>query len=76
MFFSPALYVTPIVLIVALVLIMASVKILREYERAIVFTLGGQKVKGPDLVLLIPLFSGNGAHWFANPCHRDTRPRT
>jgi regulator of protease activity HflC (stomatin/prohibitin superfamily) len=29
-------------------LIMASVKILREYERAVVFTLGRfQKVKGP-----------------------------
>jgi regulator of protease activity HflC (stomatin/prohibitin superfamily) len=34
---------------------MASVKILREYERAVVFTLGRfQKVKGPGLVLLIP----------------------
>ena len=30
-------------------------KILREYERAVVFTLGRfQKVKGPGLVLLIP----------------------
>ena len=37
------------------VLIGASVKILREYERAVVFTLGRfQKVKGPGLVLLIP----------------------
>jgi regulator of protease activity HflC (stomatin/prohibitin superfamily) len=35
--------------------ITASVKILREYERAVVFTLGRfQKVKGPGLVLLIP----------------------
>ena len=33
----------------------ASVRILREYERAVVFTLGRfQKVKGPGLVLLIP----------------------
>jgi regulator of protease activity HflC (stomatin/prohibitin superfamily) len=45
----------PLALIVALTVIMASVKILREYERAVVFTLGRfQKVKGPGLVLLIP----------------------
>ena len=44
----------PLALIVALTVIMASVKILREYERAVVFTLGRfQKVKGPGLVLLI-----------------------
>ena len=50
-----SLSVVPIVLIFALVLITASVKILREYERAVVFTLGRfQKVKGPGLVLLIP----------------------
>ncbi len=56
MFFS-TLYIVPIVLVVALVLIMASVKILREYERAVVFTLGRfQSVKGPGLVLMIPFF--------------------
>jgi regulator of protease activity HflC (stomatin/prohibitin superfamily) len=34
----------------------AAVKILREYERAVVFTLGRfQGVKGPGLVLLVPL---------------------
>jgi len=45
----------PIVVVMALTVIMASVKILREYERAVVFTLGRfQKVKGPGLVLLIP----------------------
>ena len=56
MFFSP-LFIIPIVLLVALVLITASVKILREYERAVVFTLGRfQKVKGPGLVLLLPFF--------------------
>lgn len=37
------------------VLVGASVRILREYERAVVFTLGRfQKVKGPGLVFLIP----------------------
>ena len=54
--FSPILYVVPLVLIVAVYLIAVSVRILREYERAVVFTLGRfQKVKGPGLVLLIPL---------------------
>jgi regulator of protease activity HflC (stomatin/prohibitin superfamily) len=56
MFFSSyALYVIPIVLVVALVVVAKSVRILREYERAVVFTLGRfQKVKGPGLVLLVP----------------------
>jgi regulator of protease activity HflC (stomatin/prohibitin superfamily) len=54
MFFSP-LYILPFVLVVGLYLIAASVRILREYERAVVFTLGRfEKVKGPGLVLLIP----------------------
>jgi regulator of protease activity HflC (stomatin/prohibitin superfamily) len=57
MLFSPSLYLIPVVVIAALVLITASVRILREYERAVVFTLGRfQKVKGPGLVLLIPFF--------------------
>jgi len=42
---------------VAFIMIGASVRILREYERAVVFTLGRfQRVKGPGLVLLIPFF--------------------
>jgi len=50
MFFSPSLYVIPVLVILAFVLIAASVRILREYERAVVFTLGRfQKVKGPGL---------------------------
>jgi regulator of protease activity HflC (stomatin/prohibitin superfamily) len=54
MFFSP-LFVLPFVLVVALYLLAASIRILREYERAVVFTLGRfEKVKGPGLVLLIP----------------------
>ncbi len=55
--FSPTLYVLPfVVVVVAFSLLAASVRILREYERAVVFTLGRfQKVKGPGLVLLIPL---------------------
>jgi regulator of protease activity HflC (stomatin/prohibitin superfamily) len=49
------LYVFPIIALALGILISASVKILREYERAVVFTLGRfEKVKGPRLVLLIP----------------------
>src|SRR5271156_5970915 len=60
MLLSP-LYIIPIVAIVAfplaLALIRATVKILRQYERGVVFTLGRfQKVKGPGVVLLIPFF--------------------
>src|ERR1700690_100244 len=52
---SYLLYLTPALLLVAFILIAASVRILREYERAVVFTLGRfQKVRGPGLVLLMP----------------------
>jgi regulator of protease activity HflC (stomatin/prohibitin superfamily) len=44
------------ILLVTFVALTAAIKILREYERAVVFTLGRfDKVKGPGLVLLIPL---------------------
>jgi regulator of protease activity HflC (stomatin/prohibitin superfamily) len=39
MFFSTLYIVIPVVVIVAFALIMATVKILREYERAVGFTL-------------------------------------
>ena len=42
-------------LIIAFLLLAASVKVLRQYERAVVFTLGKfQAVRGPGLVLLFP----------------------
>ncbi len=41
--------------IVLIMLVVASVRILREYERAVVFQLGRfWKVKGPGLIILIP----------------------
>jgi regulator of protease activity HflC (stomatin/prohibitin superfamily) len=50
----PSLYILPVVFLIG-ILVMASVKILREYERAVVFTFGRfQKVMGPGLVILIP----------------------
>ena len=52
---SVYLYLIPILVVLAFILATATVKILREYERAVVFTLGRfQKVKGPGMVLLIP----------------------
>jgi regulator of protease activity HflC (stomatin/prohibitin superfamily) len=51
-FFAGPLFVVVVVLLVA----SASIKILREYERAVMFTLGRfSRVKGPGLVFLIPL---------------------
>jgi regulator of protease activity HflC (stomatin/prohibitin superfamily) len=46
-------YLLPIALV--LVLIIASIRILREYERGVVFFLGRfQAVKGPGLIIVIP----------------------
>jgi regulator of protease activity HflC (stomatin/prohibitin superfamily) len=42
--------------IVAIVLLLYAFRILREYERAVVFTLGRLwKVKGPGLVIIVPI---------------------
>jgi len=52
---SQYIYVIPVALVLLLFVITASVKILREYERAVVFTLGRfQRVKGPGLILMVP----------------------
>ncbi len=43
-------------IVIGVALFSAAIKILREYERAVVFTLGRfEAVKGPGLVLLIPV---------------------
>ncbi len=48
-------YALPVLAIIALFVIRSTIKVLREYERAVVFKLGRfQQVKGPGLVLLIP----------------------
>jgi len=55
MFFNLSLALTVLVVVFAVVIIAASLRILREYERGVVFQLGRfWKVKGPGLVLLIP----------------------
>src|SRR5512146_1348620 len=43
------------VLIIVIVLVVSSLRILREYERGVIFLLGRlQKVKGPGLILVVP----------------------
>jgi regulator of protease activity HflC (stomatin/prohibitin superfamily) len=52
-FTSVAIVVVPVLLVIALVLY--ALRILREYERAVVFTLGRfWKVKGPGLIIIVP----------------------
>lgn len=54
MFFS-SVFLIPVTVLIVIILATTSIKILREYERAVVFTLGRfEKVKGPGLVILIP----------------------
>jgi regulator of protease activity HflC (stomatin/prohibitin superfamily) len=49
------LYAIPFLVVIGFIFLKASIKILREYERAVVFTLGRfDMVKGPGLVLLLP----------------------
>lgn len=47
-------WVTPVVII--LLLLLSMIRIMREYERAVVFTLGRfDKIKGPGLIIIIPI---------------------
>lgn len=53
---TSALLLPIVIVIVVLVLLPSTVKILREYERAVVFRLGRLlRAKGPGVVLLIPI---------------------
>ncbi|VTU15660.1 slipin family protein [Variovorax sp. RA8] len=55
MFFNFSSALAVLVVVFAVLLIVASLRILREYERGVVFQLGRfWKVKGPGLVILIP----------------------
>jgi len=48
-------FIIPSIVLLCAVLLIATVRIVRQYERAVVFTLGRfQGVKGPGLVLLMP----------------------
>lgn len=49
------LIIYPVIVVLLLALLAASLRILREYDRAVVFTLGRfTGVKGPGLIILIP----------------------
>ena len=51
---SPIYFLFPLLLL-GLYILAAAVRILSEYERAVVFTLGRfERVNGPGLVLLLP----------------------
>src|SRR3546814_12525541 len=53
MFGSLAFYIPLIILV--LIFLTAAIRILREYERGVIFTIGRfTGVKGPGLILLIP----------------------
>ena len=44
-----------VVLVIAAIILFTSIRVMREYERAVVFTLGRfSGVKGPGLILLVP----------------------
>src|SRR6266487_4825434 len=48
--------ITIVVVVFALIILSNAIKILREYERGVIFRLGRLiKVKGPGLILLIPI---------------------
>jgi regulator of protease activity HflC (stomatin/prohibitin superfamily) len=51
----PALFTGAVPLIIVVLLLVYSIRVLREYERGVVFMLGRfWKVKGPGLVLIVP----------------------
>mgnify|MGYP001816426293 CR=1 FL=1 len=53
---NPATMVPLVVLLFIFMLLISSLKILREYERGVVFFLGRfQRVKGPGLIIIIPI---------------------
>src|ERR1700736_2753631 len=50
--------VTLVIIVFVLIILMNAIRILREYERAVIFRLGrliGGGIKGPGIILLIPV---------------------
>lgn len=53
---NPVLIAVAALLVLVVLLLLSAIRILREYERGVVFTLGRfSGVKGPGLILLVPL---------------------
>ena len=64
----------PFVVIVGLLLY--SIRILREYERGVIFQLGRMwKVKGPGLILVIPFIQRSEERRVGKECHVVCRSR-
>jgi regulator of protease activity HflC (stomatin/prohibitin superfamily) len=53
---SPGAFPLPIVIIIVLLLLLSAIRVLREYERAVVFRLGRLiGIRGPGLFILVPV---------------------
>lgn len=53
---NPGLFPLPVVLFILALVLMSAVRVLREYERGVIFRLGRLiEVKGPGLIILVPL---------------------
>ena len=65
------------VAVIAVIFLTSAIRILREYERGVVFTLGRfWKVKGPGLVILVPVDPADGAASICAPSCSTCRRRT
>ena len=52
---SPIAFLYPVVLLLVVAIAFSAVRVMREYQRAVVFTWGRfTGVKGPGLILLVP----------------------
>ena len=48
--------IVAVIVIIVLIILLSSIKILREYDRGVVFLFGRfQAVKGPGIIILIPI---------------------
>ena len=53
---NPGFFPVPVILFIVIILLGSMIRILREYERGVIFRLGRMiGVKGPGLILLIPM---------------------
>ena len=67
---------TGVLVALIVLLLFSAIRIFREYERGVVFMLGRfWKVKGPGLVLIIPLCS-RSCGWTCAPSCSTCRRRT
>ena len=54
--FTPGLFTTVAILVLVIFILSAALRILKEYERGVIFRLGRIiNAKGPGLIILIPI---------------------